>query len=76
MSDFYTRLVDEHTELNIKFKALAEYIGHSPNFKSMSEDEQARLNRQFEIMTDYMDVLTERIDHLTEPSITNGSLSG
>jgi len=55
------RVIDERTELIEKTTNLSEFI-ETDLFKSLVADEQERLKRQYAIMMDYCQVLTERIE--------------
>ena len=54
------RVVDEKAELDVKLAKLKDFIA-GRLCKSLSVDEQDRLNRQQDIMRAYSDVLEERI---------------
>lgn len=56
------RVVDEHTELNVKADALECFIG-SEIFNGLDEAEQARLEKQHRIMGEYSAVLWDRISN-------------
>ena len=55
------RVVDEKTDLDDKRSKLAAFM-YQELFLSLPKDEQSRLERQFHIMTDYSNVLKERIE--------------
>ncbi len=55
------RVVDECNELTIKTAKLGMFFG-SPSFKTIDAAEQARLNKQWLIMQQLIDVLQERIE--------------
>jgi len=61
MEPYQERVVVERRELNEKRKKLICYI-QSPQFHSVNGAEKARLHRQAAIMSDYYDILTERIN--------------
>lgn len=60
------RVVNERDELNTKLAALKGFIKGfikgSQVFFSLQEDEQSRLKRQSEVMTEYSDILQDRIN--------------
>jgi hypothetical protein len=56
------RVVTERDELNTKLAALKGFIKGSQVFASLSAEEQDRLKRQADVMTDYSDILQERIN--------------
>ena len=56
------RVVDEKTELDECRAKLGDFITVNPIFKGLPEAEQERLKRQRRIMSEYSDVLGERID--------------
>lgn len=55
------RVVDEKEELDKKAKALSDFIGNSPIFETIDDDEQERLKIQNDIMWQYSEILGERI---------------
>ena len=55
------RVVDEKTELDIKAKALSNFIGNNPVFADIDAEEQERLKEQCEIMWEYSEILGKRI---------------
>ena len=55
------RVVDEKTELDIKAKALSNFIGNNPVFADVDAEEQERLKEQCEIMWQYSEILGQRI---------------
>lgn len=61
MKPHQQRVVDEKTELDSKLTKLGEFIEGSAIFKLLDEAEQARLVRQRGLMSQYSDVLGERI---------------
>jgi hypothetical protein len=56
------RVVDERKELNKKFTDLCKFIDSSAVFLNLHINERARLNKQRGIMSQYIQVLDERID--------------
>lgn len=59
------RVVDEKTELDERRAKLGDFITVNPIFQGLTEAEQERLKRQRKIMSEYSDVLGERIDAFT-----------
>ena len=55
------RVVDEKTELDIKAKALSNFIGNNPVFDDIDAEEQERMKEQCEIMWEYSEILGKRI---------------
>lgn len=55
------RVIDEHKELKDRSSKLSAFILDNPTFLTLSEEEQARLRKQNELMGQYCDVLSERI---------------
>ena len=62
MQPHQQRIVDEKTELVSKLDKLKAFIMESPIFKTLPGDEQKRLNRQYDVMLEYANILTARID--------------
>ena len=62
MEDFQTRVVLERDELQENCRALFKFINNQ-HFKTLTEAEQKRLNRQQAAMELYFDILNERIDN-------------
>ena len=54
------RVLDEKTELDDKLTKLRQFIS-SPTFTGLPSEEQVRLIRQAQYMTEYSNVLAERI---------------
>ena len=61
MQPHQQRVVDEKTELDVKLSALSKFISESPIFAKLPDAERARLVCQEEVMTDYSEILGERI---------------
>jgi len=61
MEQYQQRVVNEKNELDIKAKALSDFIGNSPNFENIDSAEQERLKVQNDIMWQYSEILGERI---------------
>lgn len=62
MEPHQRRVVDEKSELDAKRLALQKFIAGSPFFTSLPTAERERLVRQESCMTEYSDILAERID--------------
>lgn len=63
MESHQERVVAELKDVTDKREKLAIFIGKSPTFQNLPNDEQERLRRQFDIMLQYEGVLQERIYH-------------
>lgn len=55
------RVVDEQIELDDKRAKLKKFIGESPAFSALPDDERGRLIAQYRTMTEYSVILGERI---------------
>lgn len=55
------RVIDEKTELDIKAKALSNFIGSNATFETLDPAEQERLKEQNDIMWQYSEILGARI---------------
>lgn len=55
------RVIDEKAQLDIKAELLGKFIGESPIFAAMSNDEQELLKEQLEVMGHYSEILGDRI---------------
>ena len=55
------RVVDEKNELDVKAKALSNFIGNNPVFADIGAEEQERMKEQCEIMWQYSEILGKRI---------------
>ena len=60
------RVVDEKNELDVKAKALSNFIGFNPVFADIDAEEQERLKEQCEIMWEYSEILEKRIAAFTK----------
>ena len=61
MEPHQQRVVDEKTELDAKAWSLSAFIDTSPRFLTLDAMEQARLKLQSSIMSQYSEVLGQRI---------------
>ncbi len=61
MQPHQQRVVDEKTELDVKAKALSDFIGNSDIFPTLDADEQERLKEQNDVMWQYSEILGKRI---------------
>jgi hypothetical protein len=59
------RVIDEKTELDIKARALSQFIGTGDIFPTLDAAEQERLRLQCEIMWEYSEILGKRIAAFT-----------
>ena len=66
MQPHQQRVIDEKKELNEKLSKLKTFIEVSPIFKSLHPDERNRLKHQFDVMTEYSNILSQRITAFTE----------
>jgi len=64
MEPHQQRVIDEQRELSIKVIALALFIS-KPIFAEVEADEQSRLTRQLIAMSEYNQILRERINAFT-----------
>ena len=55
------RVIAERHELRIKYTALAYFVRLNPVFDTLDKQEQTLLDRQSDIMWEYIGVLDERI---------------
>ncbi len=60
MQPYQQRVVDEAKELNIKCAALLAF-GTTPFYKGLPEDDRNLLDRQYNVMREYADILAIRI---------------
>lgn len=61
MSTFLERLKEEELELAAKAIKLQEFL-YTDDFEELSEGNQYLLERQFEVMTEYVNILGTRIE--------------
>lgn len=61
MQPHQERVVTEKRELDEKLDKLKAFIETNATFKTLPEDEQGRLNRQFDAMAEYSSILGQRI---------------
>ena len=61
MLDYQKRVVVEKQELDKKALELSNFIGLSPLFDDINDDEQERLKVQNDIMWQYSEILESRI---------------
>lgn len=62
MQDYQTRVVEEKAQLDDKIHKLGEFIEDDPVFFDIDPEEQNRLERQLDAMTEYSEILRERIE--------------
>lgn len=58
---FTERMKAEYAELKDKYQKLGNFITGSIQFQQLPPEERKLLHKQYEIMTDYLEVLRERI---------------
>jgi len=62
MTDYQERVVIEKKELDEKIKKLNDFINDNPIFSSLGYAEQVRLRYQIQYMSQYSEILKERIE--------------
>ena len=62
MQPHQQRVIDEKNELDEKREKLSAFKASNPLYFQLPEAEQHRLSRQLAIMTEYSEVLGERIE--------------
>ena len=60
MQDFQQRVIDEKKALDEKMNKLDAFLD-AENRMTISEEEEERLKKQYNIMIDYSEILAERI---------------
>jgi hypothetical protein len=55
------RVVDEQTELEIKLKALRDFISGNPVFDTLPAEDRTLMKTQMDLMSAYSNVLSLRI---------------
>ena len=66
MQPHQERVVNEKKELDEKLDKLKAFIETSSVFKSLPDDERRRLELQFDVMTEYSSILSQRIAAFTD----------
>ena len=61
MTEFQERVIAERKDLYEKCEKLNAFITNSPIYKTLPIDEQVRLRMQLLVMTQYAQILAERI---------------
>lgn len=61
LQSYQLRVIEEKKELDIKAKALSQFIGEGAIFPTLDAAEQERLKEQCELMWEYSQILSERI---------------
>ena len=61
MQPHQQRVVDEKAALDEKATALSNFIGTSPIFETLDQEEQERLKEQNDVMWQYSEILGKRI---------------
>jgi hypothetical protein len=59
------RVVDEFNELNTRIGKLDVFIHENDVFHTLPEEDQGLLTRQLDAMSEYADILGERINRFT-----------
>ena len=62
-SPFQQRVIDEKDQNDKRLEALGLFIASNPIFQTLDQEEQKRLKRQHELMTELSSVLGERIQN-------------
>lgn len=62
MKDYQERVVKEKEELDIRAKALSDFIGNNTDFESLEEAEAELMREQCEVMWQLSEILGKRID--------------
>jgi len=62
MQPHQERVVTEKKELDEKLNKLKTFITENPTFKTLPEGERRRLNRQWDVMLEYSNILAARIE--------------
>ena len=68
MSQLYLwqqRLLDEKEQLEQRLRKLVVFIHTDSEFKKLTEKDQNLLRKQMDIMTDYLEILKERVAAFT-----------
>lgn len=65
MQEFQKRVVEEKKSLDEKINRLSPFIG-GDIYSSLSLDEQQRLDRQLEVMSEYSSILGARIGNFQD----------
>ena len=74
LAEHEKRVVEEKAELSQKLNKLSEFIDENPLFKSLSNAEQLLLRKQMLWMTNYYDILEERINLFFVKQRNNGEI--
>lgn len=61
MQEYQKIVVAEKEELDVKAKALSEFIGNNEAFDAIDREEQDRMKEQCEVMWLYSEILGARI---------------
>ena len=62
MQSYQKRVITEKAELDIKAKALSNFIGNSDIFPTLNPVEQELMKEQCETMWEYSEILGKRIE--------------
>ena len=61
MLSYQDRLNIERDELNDRISKLKNFIANNETFRNLQEAERGRMTRQLEAMTEYSQILAERL---------------
>ena len=65
-SPFQQRVIEEKDQNDKRLEALGLFITSNPIFQTLDQEEQKRLKRQHELMTELSSVLGERIQNFKD----------
>lgn len=65
MNNFQNEVIEERDDLSVKLGNLCSFLENSEIFDELDDDEKERLTAQREIMSEYLDILEERISYLS-----------
>lgn len=61
---FFERLLDERNELQRKIKSLDFFMKVAPNYRKLNDFQKSALVQQLEIMNEYLNILSLRIENI------------
>jgi hypothetical protein len=64
LKDFRDRLNKEYKDLDIKFKALNNFLLDEDKFNKLDNKNKELLHKQSEVMNSYLEILAERIKYI------------
>lgn len=62
------RVIDEKNSLDEKARALSRFIGYSPLFEKIDDQEKERMKEQNDVMWQYSEILGKRIEAFLRPN--------